>query len=39
MQNTQTWVNRLKKLCPIGYISYENAKFDTQLMRNPESMV
>jgi 5-methylcytosine-specific restriction endonuclease McrA len=36
VQNIQTWVNRLKKLCPIGYISYENAKFDTQLMRNPE---
>lgn len=36
VQNTQTWVNRLKKLCPIRHISYENAKFDTQLMRNPE---
>jgi len=36
VQNIQTWVNRLKKLCPIGHISYENAKFDTQLMRNPE---
>lgn len=36
VQNIQTWVNRLKKLCPIGYISYENAKFDMQLMRNPE---
>jgi len=36
VQNIQTWVNRLKKLCPIEHISYENAKFDTQLMRNPE---
>lgn len=36
VQNIKTWVNRLKKLCPIRYISYENAKFDTQLMRNPE---
>ncbi|QAV25590.1 HNH endonuclease [Neobacillus thermocopriae] len=36
VQNIQTWVNRLKKLCHIGNISYENAKFDTQLMRNPE---
>jgi len=36
VQNIQTWVSRLKKLCPIGHISYENVKFDTQLMRNPE---
>lgn len=36
VQNIKTWVNRLKNLCPIGHISYENAKFDTQLMRNPE---
>lgn len=36
VQNIKTWVNRLQKLCPIGYISYENAKFDTKLMRNPE---
>ncbi len=36
VQNIQTWVNRLKKLCPIEHISYENTKFDTQLMRNPE---
>ncbi|WP_240672309.1 RRXRR domain-containing protein, partial [Anoxybacillus flavithermus] len=36
VQNIQTWVNRRKKLCPIVYISYENAKVDTQLMRNPE---
>jgi len=36
VQNIKTWVNRLQKLCPIGYISYENVKFDTQLLRNPE---
>lgn len=36
VQNIKTWVNRLKNLCPIGYVSYENTKFDTQLMRNPE---
>ncbi|MEK5326168.1 RNA-guided endonuclease IscB [Aeribacillus sp. FSL M8-0254] len=36
VQNIQTWVERLRKICPIGYISYENVKFDTQLMRNPE---
>jgi 5-methylcytosine-specific restriction endonuclease McrA len=36
VKNIETWVNRLRKLCPITHISYENAKFDTQLMRNPE---
>ncbi|MBE2928877.1 RNA-guided endonuclease IscB [Anoxybacillus flavithermus] len=36
VQNIQTWVERLRKICPIEHISYENAKFDTQLMRNPE---
>nr|WP_241738724.1 RNA-guided endonuclease IscB [Anoxybacillus flavithermus] len=36
MQNIKTWVERLRKICPIEHISYENAKFDTQLMRNPE---
>lgn len=36
VNNIKTWVNRLQKLVPITHISYENAKFDTQLMRNPE---
>lgn len=34
--NIKTWAGRLSKLCPLTHISYENAKFDTQLMRNPE---
>jgi len=36
VNNIKTWVKRLQKLVPITHISYENAKFDTQLMRNPE---
>ena len=36
VDNIQNWVNRLQKLCPLTHISYENAKFDTQLMQNPE---
>jgi len=34
--NIKTWVNRLQKLIPLTHISYENVKFDTQLMQNPE---
>lgn len=29
------WTQRILKLSPIGFISYENAKFDTQLIENP----
>jgi len=36
VDNIETWVRRLCKLCPITAISYENVKFDTQLLRNPE---
>ena len=36
VNNIETWVKRLFKTCPITHISYENAKFDTQLMRDPE---
>jgi len=36
VDNSETWVRRLCKLCPITAISYENVKFDTQLLRNPE---
>jgi len=35
VQNIKTIVNRLIKICPIGSISYENIKFDTQRLRNP----
>ncbi len=36
VQNIESWVHRLIKLCPLTDISYENVKFDTQLMQNPE---
>ncbi|WP_292485787.1 RNA-guided endonuclease IscB, partial [Methanohalobium sp.] len=36
VDNIQSWVRKLKKLIPINSISYENIKFDTQLMENPE---
>jgi len=36
VDNIKNWVNKLQKLCPITNISYENVKFDTQLMQNPE---
>ncbi len=36
VNNIETWVKRLCKLCPVNAISYENAKFDTQKLRNPE---
>ena len=31
-----TWVNRLRKLCPIVSISQELVRFDTQKLQNPE---
>lgn len=34
--NIITWVNRLRGLCPIGALSQELVRFDTQLMENPE---
>jgi len=36
VNNIKTWVNRLQKLIPLTHISYENVRFDTQLMQNPE---
>ena len=36
VDNIESWVNRLQKLCPLTHISYENCKFDPQLMSNPE---
>lgn len=35
VNNIETLIRRLTKLVPIGNISYENVKFDTQLMHNP----
>jgi 5-methylcytosine-specific restriction endonuclease McrA len=34
--NVVTWVARLRRLCPIGALSQELVKFDTQLMEHPE---
>ena len=36
VDNIRNWVNKLKQLIPLTHISYENVKFDIQLMRNPE---
>lgn len=33
---TMTWVNRLRKLAPIGSIAMELVRFDMQKMQNPE---
>ena len=35
VHNIETWVRRLRKLAPIGAISVETARFDTQRMVNP----
>jgi 5-methylcytosine-specific restriction endonuclease McrA len=34
--NTLTWVERLRRWCPIGAITLELVKFDTQLLQNAE---
>ena len=34
--NVETWVARLRRLCPINALFYELARFDTQLLQNPE---
>jgi 5-methylcytosine-specific restriction endonuclease McrA len=36
VQNILTWVERLRRWCPLGAISLELVKFDTQLLQNPE---
>jgi hypothetical protein len=36
MCNVETWVARLKQWCPVGALSYEAARFDTQALQNPE---
>ncbi len=36
IQNVETWVARLSRWCPLGAISYEAARFDTQALQNPE---
>ncbi len=34
--NVLGWVQRVQRLCPIGAISQELVRFDTQLLQNPE---
>ncbi len=34
--HVETWTRRLIQFCPITAMSYEDVKFDTQLMRNPQ---
>ncbi len=36
LANVLTWVARLSRWCPVGAISLELVKFDTQLLQNPE---
>ncbi len=36
VENVVTWVNRLRRRCPITAISMELVRFDLQLMQNPE---
>ena len=35
-RNVETWVARLMRWCPIGALSYEVARFDTQALQHPE---
>jgi len=36
LSNTLTWVQRLRRWCPLGALSLELVKFDTQLLHNAE---
>ena len=36
VQNVMTWVARLRHWCPIGALSLERVRFDTQRMQQPE---
>jgi 5-methylcytosine-specific restriction endonuclease McrA len=36
VHNVETWVNRLRRLCPIGAISMELVRFDLQQMEHPD---
>jgi 5-methylcytosine-specific restriction endonuclease McrA len=36
VQTTETWVRRLRAVCPVQAISMELVRFDTQLMENAE---
>jgi 5-methylcytosine-specific restriction endonuclease McrA len=34
--NVETWVDRLRRFAPIGALSIERVRFDTQALQNPE---
>lgn len=36
VKTTMTWVNRLRRFCPVAALSMELVRFDTQLMENPD---
>ncbi len=36
LQNVLTWVERLRRFCPLGAISVELVRFDLQLLQNPD---
>ncbi len=36
LQNVVTWVQRLRRYAPIGALSYELVRFDTQLIEQPD---
>ena len=36
VDNIKTFVRRLQAMLPLGYLSYENIKFDTQLLQNQD---
>ena len=36
VETTLTWLERLRRLCPIYFVSLELARFDTQLLQNPD---
>lgn len=36
IQNVVTWIERLRRYAPIGAISYEFVRFDTQLIEHPD---
>ncbi len=36
VETTETWLKRLRRVCPVAQLSVELAKFDPQRMANPE---
>lgn len=36
VETTETWLKRLRRVCPVAQLSVELVKFDTQRMANPE---